>query len=49
MVEGERQSLGGFFAVNRAKLKALPQEQLMGMLSRDELELIYMPVQPESF
>ena len=42
MVEGERQSLGGFFAVNRAKLKALPQEQLMGMLSRDELELIYM-------
>ncbi|MGB0964663.1 MAG: SapC family protein [Litorivicinus sp.] len=39
---GERQSLGGFMAVNRAKLKALPQEQLLGMLSRDELELIYL-------
>ena len=39
---GERQTLSGFFAVNRAKLKALPQEQLMAMMSRDELELIYM-------
>lgn len=39
---GERQSLGGFMAVNRAKLKALPQEQLMAMMSRDELELIYL-------
>ena len=37
-----KMSLGGFFAVNRQKLKALPQEQLMAMLSRDELELIYL-------
>lgn len=37
-----KMSLGGFFAVNRQKLKALPQEELMAMLSRDELELIYL-------
>lgn len=37
-----KMSLGGFYAVNRQKLKALPQETLMSMLSRDELELIYL-------
>ena len=37
-----KMSLGGFYAVNRQKLKALPQETLIAMLSRDELELIYL-------
>jgi hypothetical protein len=34
-------SLGGFMAVNRAKLKALPGETLAELAKTDELELIY--------
>jgi len=35
-------SLGGFMAVNRDKLKALPAETISEMAKTDELELIYM-------
>jgi len=35
-------SLGGFQAVNREKLKALPAETLRELAQSDELELIYM-------
>ena len=35
-------SLGGFSAVNRDRLKALPAETLSEMAKTDELELIYM-------
>ncbi|MBN1604603.1 MAG: SapC family protein [Chitinispirillaceae bacterium] len=39
---GERITLGGFFAVNRAKLKALSAENAHTLLKSDELELIYL-------
>ena len=39
---GERMSLGGFMAVNRAKLKALPGETLAELAKTDELELLYL-------
>ena len=42
---GERLSLGGFWAVNRAKLKALPGEKLAELAKTDELELLYLHVQ----
>ncbi len=42
---GERLSLGGFWAVNRAKLKALPGERLAELAKTDELELLYVHVQ----
>ena len=35
-------SLGGFLAVNREKLKALPAETLAELAKTDELELIYI-------
>lgn len=35
-------SLGGFMAVNREKLKALPAETLAELAKTDELELIYI-------
>jgi SapC len=38
-------SLGGFMAVNREKLKALPGETLAELAKTDELELIYMHLQ----
>jgi len=42
-VEGGTQfSLGGFMAVNRDRLKALPPETLAEMAKADELELIYL-------
>lgn len=41
MAEGDRVSLGGFQAISKSKLKALPQETLMQMFAADELELIY--------
>lgn len=37
-----RTSLGGFYAVNREKLKGLSDELLLQMFKRDELELIYL-------
>jgi hypothetical protein len=42
---GERLSLGGFWAVNRAKLKALPGDKLSELAKTDELELLYLHLQ----
>jgi hypothetical protein len=42
---GERMSLGGFMAVNRNKLKALPGETLAELAKTDELELLYLHLQ----
>ena len=42
---GERLSLGGFWAVNRAKLKALSGEKLAELAKTDELELLYLHLQ----
>jgi hypothetical protein len=39
---GEQRSLTGFMAVDREKLKALPQEVAAEMLARDELECVYL-------
>jgi len=38
-------ALRGFSAVNRAKLKGLPVEQLVSLVKTDELELIYLHLQ----
>jgi len=45
MGSGEKLSLGGFWAVNRAKLKALPGEKLAELAKTDELELLYLHLQ----
>jgi SapC len=37
--------LGGFQAVNREKLKALPGDTLAELAATDELELIYLHLQ----
>jgi hypothetical protein len=42
MPEGPNVSLGGFMAVNREKLKALPRETLAEMAKSDELEMIHL-------
>jgi len=42
---GEKLSLGGFWAVNRARLKALPGDKLAELAKTDELELLYLHVQ----
>lgn len=42
---GERVSLGGFFAVNRDKLKALPGNTFAELAKTDELELLYLHMQ----
>jgi hypothetical protein len=42
---GERLSLGGFTAVNRAKLKAVPGDKLAALAKTDELELLYLHLQ----
>jgi len=42
---GEKLSLGGFMAVNRAKLKALPGDKLAELAKTDELELLYLHLQ----
>ena len=39
---GERVSLTGFMAVNRARLKALPTEALADLVNNDGLELLYL-------
>ncbi len=44
-VTGERFSLGGFWAVNRGKLKALPGDKLAELAKTDELELLYLHMQ----
>jgi hypothetical protein len=43
--QGEKMSLGGFQAVNRDKLKALPGDVLAQLAATDELELIYLHLQ----
>jgi hypothetical protein len=45
VAENRRLSLGGFMAVSREKLKALPGETLAELVSSDELELIYLHIQ----
>ena len=42
---GARMSLGGFMAVDRAKLKAIPGDQLHDLARTDELELLYLQLQ----
>jgi hypothetical protein len=42
---GEKMSLGGFQAVDRAKLKALSGDMLAQLAATDELELIYLHLQ----
>ena len=43
--DGESSQLGGFFTINRAKLKALPPETLAKLAATDELELCYVHLQ----
>jgi hypothetical protein len=42
---GEKLSLSGFMAVNRAKLKAINPEKLAELAKTDELELLYLHLQ----
>ena len=42
---GQQISLGGFWAVNRAKLKALPGDKLAELAKTDELELLFLHMQ----
>jgi hypothetical protein len=42
---GAKMSLGGFQAVDRTRLKALPAETLAQLAATDELELIYLHLQ----
>jgi hypothetical protein len=39
---GEKMSIGGFTVVNRAKLKALPEDKLAELARTDELELVFL-------
>jgi hypothetical protein len=39
---GTRLMLGGFMAINRDRLKALPPETLAEMMWTDEMELLYL-------
>lgn len=45
MKSGEKWSLAGFMAVNRAKLKAVPPDKLAELAKTDELELLYLHLQ----
>jgi hypothetical protein len=42
---GGHVALGGFLAVSRSKLKALPSEKLAELVATDELELLYLHLQ----
>jgi len=42
---GEKMSLRGFMAVDRARLKTLSSEKLIDLVKTDELELIYLHLQ----
>jgi len=44
LTTGARMSLGGFMAVDRAKLKALPGEKLAELARTDELELLFLHI-----
>jgi hypothetical protein len=43
--DGERRQIGGFFTIDREKLKALPADTLAQMVRTDELELCYVHLQ----
>ncbi|HVC56949.1 MAG TPA: SapC family protein [Stellaceae bacterium] len=45
LASGERLALGGFMAVSRAKLKAVPADKLAELAQTDELELLYLHLQ----
>lgn len=45
MKSGEKLSIGGFFAVNRDKLKALKPGKLADLVKTDQLELLYIHLQ----
>jgi len=45
MASGEKLSLAGFQAVNRAKLRAIPGDKLAELAKTDELELLYLHLQ----
>jgi hypothetical protein len=45
LTSGERLSLGGFTAVDRAKLKAVAGDKLAALAKTDELELLYLHLQ----
>ncbi len=38
---GNKYAIGGFLCVNRAKLKALPEDKIAGLLKSDQRELIF--------
>jgi hypothetical protein len=42
LASGEKLSLSGFMAVNRAKLRAVPGDKLAELAKTDELELLYL-------
>ena len=42
---GEQLRLAGFMAVNREKLKNLPEEKIAELFKTDELELVYLHLQ----
>jgi hypothetical protein len=42
LASGERRSFGGFMAIDRAKLRALPADKLAELARTDELELLYL-------
>lgn len=41
LTDGDKYSLGGFWGINRAKLKALPGDKLMELVKSDQMELVY--------
>ena len=43
--KGEKMRLGGFMAISRERLKALPADQLAELAKTDELELVYLHLQ----
>lgn len=45
MATGSRIALGGFMAISRSKLKALPGDKLAELAATDELELMYLHLQ----
>jgi hypothetical protein len=44
LASGARMALGGFMAIDRAKLKALPGDKLAELARTDELELLFLHV-----
>jgi hypothetical protein len=44
-IGSDKMALGGFMAVDRARLKALPGDVMAQLAATDELELIYLHLQ----